>query len=310
MTTTQISTRYLGSCPTCNHGIASETGSTAACTNCGERVRLQRMVGVYSDAHPCNDDCQYARMPQCVCGCGGANHGVGYIAPVAERPVWVTERDAKRGQAKKDRAAAKEAKARRSLAEKVAAIVEEHPALAPLAAEDYDTGNYFLADIAHSLRTNGVLSDRQITKAEEAIERDAARAARQQEREAAEAAARAAGVQVPTGKAVQVEGRLTGVESEDTGFGYNSSAWRGVLRHDDGWSVKITVPSTLIEAAMALQVAATRNGEERRPWTAYLDRVALTVDLDGPWTPKGETEPKDVLWGYGKRPRKARPLEG
>lgn len=306
MTTTATATRmFLGSCPKCGHGIAHEGATRAACSNCGTQVTLKRVQGVYSDAVPCDDRCQYAVGPICNCPCAGANHGIGYIHPVGERPVWVTKRDADRHAKKAERKTAKAAAEQQSKTDRIAAIVAAHPALAPLAAEGYRSDNYFLMDIHWSLVNKGTLSPKQIEKAVESIDRDAARAARDAARNAARAAAVEAGVRVPTGKAVVVEGRLTGVELESTGFAYSAKQWRGTLHTDAGWSVKITVPAALIDAAQDKQRAATDAGDEWKPWTAYLDRVKMTVDLDGPYVPKGETEPVTPLFGYGKRPRNA-----
>jgi hypothetical protein len=48
------------------------------------KVKAKQLVGTYSSAekHHCDDRCIYATGPVCVCSCGGAGHGTGYLVTV------------------------------------------------------------------------------------------------------------------------------------------------------------------------------------------------------------------------------------
>lgn len=77
--------RFLGTCrrDDCRRVVAVEVESRAIgtwgeCPAGHGRVYLERVRGTRTDA-PCNSACMYARGPSCECGCGGANHGGGYV---------------------------------------------------------------------------------------------------------------------------------------------------------------------------------------------------------------------------------------
>jgi hypothetical protein len=318
MTTTQI-TRFLGQCPSCGTGVATDDGQdtfqvkrTVTCPACATALVIKRVEGVYSDSVPCDDRCMGAIGPKCICACTGRNHGVGYIPEIGERPVYAVKADQKRKATRERNATRKAEREATAAAARMAAIeaqMAEHPLLVWATYEDsIEAGTegyrayHLLSDIGNRIRwgwQREPLSDRQVEVVEKAVLSNTAYWAKRAAEQEIKAARVASGVRVPTGTGVKVEGRLTGIDWEASPYARNSGSWRGVLRHDDGWAVKITIPQALIDDAMK-----NRSG---RTWTAVLEttRVRLVVDLGGPWVPKDETEPKDVLFGYGKRPRQA-----
>jgi hypothetical protein len=49
-----------------------------ACPTCRTPTAGQPIRGTHNAARRCDDRCMYAKGPDCVCSCGGANHGKGY----------------------------------------------------------------------------------------------------------------------------------------------------------------------------------------------------------------------------------------
>jgi hypothetical protein len=87
-TTADDQVRYLGSHG--DHGHTRELPRDLGrrvwvrCVN-GDTVRLDKVDGRYSPDHPCDSRCMGARGSDCVCGCGGRNHGRGWATTGAER---------------------------------------------------------------------------------------------------------------------------------------------------------------------------------------------------------------------------------
>lgn len=70
--------RYVGYCQ-CGRVVSQVIHHYVVgtvCDRCGEHIDLRRVVGTHSDDSVCNDECLSARGAVCVCGCGGANHGI------------------------------------------------------------------------------------------------------------------------------------------------------------------------------------------------------------------------------------------
>lgn len=56
-------------------------GVYAHCDQHGHKAfRLLEIKGTYNPNHKCNAQCRNAKRNECVCDCGGANHGRGYAA--------------------------------------------------------------------------------------------------------------------------------------------------------------------------------------------------------------------------------------
>lgn len=72
-------TRFAGRCDNCVYPIIRELPNCVidttqvACPECGQNVKVVRLYGVYNDTN-CDDRCQYAYGPTCLCACGGAYH--------------------------------------------------------------------------------------------------------------------------------------------------------------------------------------------------------------------------------------------
>lgn len=294
-------TRHLGACPACGTGIACEDGArTATCEGCGASVVLKAVRGVYSDKTPCDDRCQYAIGDDCECACSGTNHGLGYIAPIGERPQWVTERDAKRHQAKVDRATDRANRARRAVADAQAALVEQYPPLARLA--DANDGSDFMDDMVRAFES-GKMTDRQAAAAARAVERHEEREHRAQAEAARRESLLASGATYPTGS-VEVTGTVRSVQDRPSSYRYNGTDWKVLVEADEGFKVWMTLPRTLIDWANERRnehLTQNPSGQDRG-WSAHLvgQRVQFTAALEG--------SKDDPLFGYGSRPKKARVL--
>ena len=69
--------RYVGTCGK-GHTTVRELGHYAArhvCNTCGDDIDVRRITGIFSADYACNSACREARGSECVCACGGANHG-------------------------------------------------------------------------------------------------------------------------------------------------------------------------------------------------------------------------------------------
>lgn len=284
-----------GPCPACGFVVAFEgVVKSTKCPQCDARIALTLVVGQHNRAIPCDDRCQFATGPWCSCSCGGDNHRRGYIY-IEMVPAWkreeIRERDAKRHNDKKTRAAAKKESARQSKVDAVAAQREAHPELTTLLEDErYDWAGDFVDDMRRAIRFGRLLTPAQVDAVVRTVTRDreadARRAAAQAEREAHEAEIRAAGVRCPTGR-VKFTGQIATVRAQD--------GYQGHLEHkmlvvtDEGWKVWGTVPRSLFPSSYsAIQLAAHLKAMRGR-----------TVEITATVEPKGDDDP---LFGYMKRP--------
>lgn len=235
----------VGTCPKCGAGVATESdewGTRARCPRCDAALTLKAVAASFNAARPCDDRCQYARLPVCSCACGGANHSRGYIAPPELIPAWVVTRDAAEHVKRTERAAERKAAARESKQAKIDAIIAEHPSLVVLVA-DVPPENSFLWDLSSKLRQYGDLSERQIVAAERVVAEETRREAARVAREAEKAARAASGVAAPTGRTV-VAGVVTFVKAEEDNYSYNGGiVWKMRVADDRGFTTWGTVPA-------------------------------------------------------------------
>jgi hypothetical protein len=77
--------RFLATCKRtgCTTHAVKDHKFTLKCSNHGARpvyTPAKQLIGTLSTkGHKCNDACMFAKGPECVCGCGGVNHGLGYL---------------------------------------------------------------------------------------------------------------------------------------------------------------------------------------------------------------------------------------
>lgn len=271
-----------GFCPRCGYGIGREGYATkATCPKCSTVVTLGMVRGRFNDAVPCNADCQYARGNLCSCACGGRNHRRGYIAMPELVPGWVRERDSKAHAAKTERAERKAADIKAAAEALRETNRTEHlkayPILAALLTDEYAGMWGFAGDMRMALE-QGRMTERQAAAAARMIERDREIAAREQAREAAKAAAIAAGVTVPTGRQ-----RFTGIvvtaKLQDPYCYGAASTLKILVVTEAGWKVWVTAPSSMTDVDTLIEAKA---------------EIAMTATL--------EPSDDDQLFGFGKRP--------
>lgn len=187
---------------------------------------------------------------------------------------------------------------RATKAERVAALIEAHPALA--AANDKDTLSKcgeFVNDIARRLLAYGELSDRQIEAFGKAVDRDITRWETTRARELERQAKVDAGVQVPTGKGV-----ITGTVVWE---GFREDSYSGQMVHKmivegaEGWKVWATVPAALHgTGSLVWDEASESHRYEGGVKTGdTVSFVATVTAKDG-----------DPTFGFAKRPSKAKVL--
>lgn len=291
--------RAIGACTRCGAGIgeAGTADSVATCPNCGARVRLVFVLGEHS-ATPCDGACMSAIGPICSCACGGANHGRMFL-PIELIPVWEQEA-ARKAQAKRiadfaARQARKVAKVADREREGRERILAGHPTLAALLDREWFTANSdngFIDDMRTAL-TRGDMSDRQITAAVNAVERVAQRAARAAEYAAADAALRAAGVSVQTGRRV-ITGEMVGVKEVEDNYSFTGRTLIKVtVKEESGARVYGTLPKSTFAPADGItsqeRYAAWFNGLRGRT-------VTMTATV--------EQSDRDPAFGFFKRPVK------
>jgi len=288
----------VGSCTKCGFVLSFEQKHVRVeCPRCGNRVTVMTVAGNFSTGIVCNADCQFATGHDCDCSCGGENHGRGYIE-INSVPMWVRDRDDKRFADKAERKENKARKARQSHDEKINALIDDHPVLAWLSyiahgdiAEIFNEWNEFLADMNRALFDKGVMSERQISAAENAIDRLFTRYAITQKREADKAALVKSGVQAPEGK-VTVTGEIVSIKDQPDNYNYYGGViWKMVVKTVDGWAVWVTIPSTLIDSVSAYNLSG--NWQDR----LLHKTVTFTATLT--------RSDKDPLFAFGKRPTKA-----
>lgn len=169
-----------------------------------------------------------------------------------------------------------------ALAERIAATIAAHPALAVLLDRDAEAlkRNDFLADVAYRFRLNGTLSDRQVAAVLKTLDRVTQYAARDAERDAAKAELVAAGVTAPEGK-ITVTGEIVKTKIQDGNYGI---AYKMIVKAPEGWSVWSTIP-----AALASTVESLTELEGRT--------VTFTATL--------KRSDRDALFAFANRPTRA-----
>lgn len=79
-----ITNRFLGRCHECILPIAREIAwqgnyQRVGCPSCGRPVQLQRVSAVVNEEQFCDSSCMAATGSECVCDCGGENHGCDWL---------------------------------------------------------------------------------------------------------------------------------------------------------------------------------------------------------------------------------------
>jgi hypothetical protein len=272
--------RWLGACPSCKHGIASEVAPTATCQHCGTAVRLARVEGVYSE-NDCDPSCMGAIGAECVCSCGGWNHGIGYVGPIATQPVWVAAHEAKRIATTEKRRETLSAKKEALKDAARAALIETHPALARLAdcTEDSEFCSHMKEIFTDSPER---MSYRQAAAAARMIERNEAKVQRvaQQVVEQAQAAP------VKVGR-YEFSGVVVGLKWVENTYAYNAPATCKItVKLADGSRIYVTAPESIRYAE------GIEGAEELRGRT-----VTMTATV--------KASERDETFGFGSRPVKA-----
>ncbi len=300
----------IGGCSGCGIGIGLSTSDAGGrdvdvvCPGCALIVRLTMVAGTLT-TDVCDGRCMGAIGPACSCTCGGANHGAGWITrilptyvPVPGQPLRVempaapaevarraAVRHARTVADRQARAAAKTA----AVAERRAAQIAEHPYLATLMTARFADEGDFVADMRARVDAGDELSPRQLAACERVVSATLARDVRDAERAAADDAARAAGVHVPTGR-VTFTGVIVSVKVHTDGYGYHSrTTEKAIVKTGDGWRVWGTLP------------AAMRPSEYSRDslqqWRDGLRGQTVTL------TAQVEPSKDDPLFGFFKRAR-------
>lgn len=247
----------VGPCPNCGHGNATPDGRlTVPCSNCGTKITLKRVIGVYTDARNCDSACLGAVRNVCACNCGGANHGRGYspgtyVGDVADWDLArAQQRNAKRHT---DTINNRQAKAQAKIDKlhgDIDALLSEHPALSFLIDDEYmitkeGRSSDFYWSIAEKLIKWGNLSEKQIAAVERGVIRQQQWKAEDDARAAEVAKLIDAGVKVPSGR-VKIIGTVVFVKVDE--YDVWGQPYKMTVQSDDGWRVYGSVPASLRQA--------------------------------------------------------------
>ncbi|HEX4620425.1 MAG TPA: hypothetical protein VH208_02560 [Myxococcaceae bacterium] len=252
---------------------------------CGAKVEPKVLNGRRKIAHVCDSACTHARGEDCICSCGGANHGIAWRG----HPTWFIEfkEGSKKAVAveatpemaaaaaarRAELAAAREQRAQERKAAKVAGLLAGYRVQAADVADflvPYVGGNIndeFLTSVANQLSRNGTLSSAQTVAVRKVMARKAERAQETQQRQTARAEADAdraarlavaspleAGRRPVTGtvvsvKWVEMEGILDGIHDPECGCGDRYCRHQGVLKMtfelEDGNRLFLALPRTI-----------------------------------------------------------------
>ena len=273
-----------GTCTGCGYVTAvtdtSRATRTARCGGCNAPVRLDYVRGTYNGNEPCNDQCQYATGPVC-----------SYIAGADMIPVWVRDRDRDRHTAKLAAAAAKRVAATVAADTRRAAMIAETPALGVLIGDRYaDSDSDFVIDMRALVAAGDELSPRRLAAVVRMVAADEARDTRRTAQDAADAAARAAGVHHPVGKRVTFTGVVVSAKRHTATFGYSDkTVIKIVVKNAAGWAAYGTAPTSLYPTSYTTDT-----------FQAWLDalpgqRIEVTAELCA-------GREGDPLFGVFKRP--------
>lgn len=183
--------------------------------------------------------------------------------------------------------------------ERVKSLKESNPAIARLLdGNDVEVNrSEFLSDIRRKAEDSGRLSEAQIAAVGKAFERIDQRKAWDKERAEKAAVLVAAGVKAPEGR-LEFEGVIVSAKIHDSRFGESVKL---VVKTDAGWSVWVTCPSGLEDAAVGHVDIGLPSGGARAYEALRGRRVRLTATLT--------RSDRDPLFAFGKRPAKASLLD-
>lgn len=175
---------------------------------------------------------------------------------------------------------AEDLRAKRLVLARIAEFLSEHPEAETIAK--YQGENVFVSDLARKFRMYGQLSERQLIKGLEAIERDAEREALPPEPT----------VDAPSGK-VRIEGEVLTVKVQEGFYGDQLKMLVKIEEPQGFWKLWVTVPTSIQTQYRKLwdDKSIEVQGVERG------DRVAFTATV--------EPSQKDSTFAFGKRPTKA-----
>lgn len=309
--------RVIGGCNTCGTGISiagmDRNGDiTVMCPGCNSPVRLAMVSGRMSD-EDCNTLCLFAVGPDCVCGCGGDNHGSGFsvvLVPTWIRtdaapyptvtapnvPAHITARNAARITRTATRAAEKAATLAATAAAYRTELFTAHPELEKLTGERFaDSDSEFVRDMRDKIRDGADMSPRMISACVRVVESTLARDARRVAADAARTAATASGVRVEPGRQV-ITGEIEWLDmNAPNPFVYNGTRAEVTVRDASGRRYKGTFPRGL-EPAWSGEIAEAYIGWPDRARGQRVtiigtvkpsDRDPLLGFFSSPTVPKG-----------------------
>lgn len=312
--------RFVGKCDSCVYPVAVENADasgdflTVPCPECAQPIMVERIYGTLIVEHMCNVDCENAVGAKCICGCGGANHGRGYLHVHGEDTMSAINRyratfskrseSAKRAASVKreEKVAAKQA-ARDAFAASHADVVAWIDANAVSTSRSFT----FASSLAEQLDRKSTLSDGQVAAVRRSIEREAEWASKQ--------AAEAARVRLPApvGKGIAVTGTVLNVKDMD-GYMDGSVTWKMLVETADGWKVWSTVPQSIQDAFDADYRIAQNEYFETGTRSAIFDGLApylkgktvtFTATLELSNRPDSRTGKIDPTFAIAKRPIRA-----
>ena len=279
--TTTATNIYLGTCKPCVRPVRIESDNggkamTVPCTECGSPVTVERLVAVTSTTTRCDSLCRTATGIECVCSCGGMNHGMTWLRRPGTTLMTEKELAAYRAKVQKRREAAerrRQAKQAKARAEFDAWVADHTDVVEYLEGVDPVTGHMFLVEMRGLVRRGKPLTERQAEAVRRFIANEERRRREPAEREASKRP-------VPTGT-VTLEGVVAWV-------GMREGHWGTEYRmrvEGDGWQVWTSVTANLRQAVnYALRELRGR-------------RVRFVASV--------EAAKNDPCTGFARRPRKA-----
>jgi hypothetical protein len=323
-------TIYLGVCQRDNRPVRFEwpldMGKTAdlPCPDCTLPVTAERLVAVTITV-TCDGSCRSAHRSECICGCGGMNHGLVWMAALArqfgaepgsvstygavvdEREVLESElakwRD-KQARVEAKREARREAETRRQRATFERWAADHQDVIRALAPYRHNESTpAFLADLAVPVTDGWNGKPKPLTEAQEAaalrVVADVGRRTR------LEAERKAAARPAPEGKGVPISGEIVKVSARE---GYAGGIDYRAIVKCDGYAVQVTVPRAVVDWAWNARSEVIHSGW--RPsyrtdyygigerWTTALRGVKVQFQAEI------KRSDRDESFGFAKRPTK------